>query len=329
MTSTTHTVDFNAAMRIRGSKPWPIEVPDSNPEQVPDPAIARSYHFAPWTKPLLMWFRGQTDGVLRPLWVTGPTGCGKSQAIVALCSAVGMPLFQFTGSSRTEVTDFLGRWNLKGTQTVWMDGPLTTAVRNGGVFLLDEADTLDPSILVMLNGVLDGRILSISENGETVRINPHFMFVATANSCGDGTSASKYNGTLAMNTAFVNRFSMVEADYMDPGQESNMLTRLFPQWTGFVPNLVRFANMVRELSKGNAVSGLSDIDVAMDVAVSVRTLRSILWWMTQGLTKDEALDVALANQKGGDPAVRKALHEIMQRVEPNEPAPQKTVSKKR
>src|SRR5690606_40905789 len=63
-------------------------------------------------------------------------------------------------------------------QTRFVDGPLTKAMREGFIFVLDEYDTLDPAVSVGLHAVLEGRPLVIPENGgEIIHPHPNFRFV--------------------------------------------------------------------------------------------------------------------------------------------------------
>ena len=78
----------------------------------------------------------------------------------------------------------------------FVPGPLLTAMKEGGWFLLDEIDLLDPATAAGLNGVAEGRPLTIPETGEAVTAQPEFRFIATAtaNSNGAGDASGLYQG---------------------------------------------------------------------------------------------------------------------------------------
>ena len=200
------------------------------------------------------------------------------------------------------------------------DGPLTAAMRNGGIFLLNEIDLLDPSTAAGLNSILDGVGLTIPETGE--HVSPHFMFrfIATANSAGAGDETGLYQGVLRQNLAFMDRFTLVEADYLPVKAELALIERLVPEIPVDVrEKMVKFANMVRELFMGKDVKGVSDT-VTTDITLSTRTL--LRWALlvklyaplrSQGVNVVfHALDRALLFRASKVTAV--SLREIAQRI---------------
>ena len=159
------------------------------------------------------------------LYVCGPSGCGKSSSIREWCARTGTPLFQVTANGRLEFPDLVGHVSLEsdgagGTKTSFVHGPLARAMRDGGVFLLDEIDLLDPAVCAGLNGVLDGSGLLIPENGGEY-IQPHelFRFVATGNSKGRGDDSGAYSGVAVQNAALLDRFSCIEAGWLPRAAE--------------------------------------------------------------------------------------------------------------
>ena len=81
-----------------------------------------------------------------PLLLKGPTGCGKTRFVSHMAAKVGLPLFTVSCHDDLSAADLTGRYLLKGGDTVWVDGPLTRAVRDGGVCYLDEiVKALKPS----------------------------------------------------------------------------------------------------------------------------------------------------------------------------------------
>lgn len=75
----------------------------------------------------------------------------------------------------------------------WCDGPLVSAMREGGIFLLDEISLADDSVLERLNSVLETeRTLLLVEKGcdphdkvGKIVAEPEFRIVATMNPGGD------------------------------------------------------------------------------------------------------------------------------------------------
>ena len=92
-----------------------------------------------------------------PLLLKGPTGCGKSRFVEAMAAAVGRPLVTVACNDETTATDLLGRWLVRGGDTVWQDGPVTRAVRSGAILYLDEIAEAREDVIVVLHSLSDYR----------------------------------------------------------------------------------------------------------------------------------------------------------------------------
>ena len=68
----------------------------------------------------------------------GPTGCGKTRFVEAMAQDLGRPLITVACHDDLTTADLVGRFLLRGGETVWVDGPLTRAVREGAICYLDE-----------------------------------------------------------------------------------------------------------------------------------------------------------------------------------------------
>lgn len=204
------------------------------------------------------------DGLL----LVGATGCGKTSLIEQVCARLHIPVQSFTCGGSTEFLDLVGQWTLQNGSTVWMDGVLTKAMREGHVLILNEIDLVDPAELANLNGVLEGAPLILSQkNGEIIYPNENFRLVATSNSNGSG-SDGMYVGVQRQNLAFLDRFLVVEVDYADKEIEMAILEKMTPQ----IPKAIRLlmielANKVRTVFKGE-----EDADTDLSVTFSTRTL---------------------------------------------------------
>ena len=74
-----------------------------------------------------------------PLMLKGPTGCGKTRFVEHMAARLGRELITVSCNEDTSATDLLGRHLLLGGDTVWTDGPVTRAARQGAMLYLDEA----------------------------------------------------------------------------------------------------------------------------------------------------------------------------------------------
>src|SRR5215213_11196097 len=85
-----------------------------------------------------------------PVMLKGPTGCGKTRFVEHMAwrlghgdvgtasNGDGPGLITVACHEDLTATDLVGRYLLSGDETVWMDGPLTRAVRTGAICYLDE-----------------------------------------------------------------------------------------------------------------------------------------------------------------------------------------------
>lgn len=284
------------------------------------PALKSNYMTPPWLRDVIMWFIYGDE----PLYITGPTGCGKTSGVKQIAAMLNYPVFEITGHNRLETPELVGHFALQNGSTVWVDGPLTMAMRQGGLFLLNEIDLLDPSTATGLNSVLDGSPLCIADTAEVVQPAAGFRFVGTANTNGSGDDAGVYVGTLRQNAAFQNRFLHIEADYLSPEAEAVLLKNVAPNLPDTVHEIMqRLTTAVRGMLTGKEIpdSALASFGGAnIQVPISTRTLLRWAYWTEKlepmkksGMNVlEKALDMSIANSC--DSVSRNTLHELLQRL---------------
>jgi nitric oxide reductase NorQ protein len=117
-----------------------------------------------------------------PLLLKGPTGCGKTRFVAYMAARLGRPLYTVSCHDDLTAADLTGRYLLKGGDTVWVDGPLTRAVRDGAICYLDEVVEARKDVTVVLHPVTDHRrILPLERTGELLQAPPEFMLVVSYN----------------------------------------------------------------------------------------------------------------------------------------------------
>ena len=72
-----------------------------------------------------------------PVLLKGPTGCGKTRFVAAMAHKLGRPLITVACHEDLTASDLIGRYLIQGDETVWVDGPLSAAVRHGAILYLD------------------------------------------------------------------------------------------------------------------------------------------------------------------------------------------------
>ena len=108
-----------------------------------------------------------------PLLLKGPTGCGKTRFVAHMAARLGRPLHTVACHDDLTAADLTGRYLLKGGETVWVDGPLTRAVREGGICYLDEVVEARKDVTVVLHPLTDDRrLLPLERTGELLEAPP-------------------------------------------------------------------------------------------------------------------------------------------------------------
>src|SRR5438132_8535432 len=117
-----------------------------------------------------------------PVLLKGPTGCGKTRFIEAMAHELGRDLITVAGHEDLTSADLVGRFLLQGGETVWVDGPLTRAVREGAIFYLDEVVEARQDTTVVIHPLTDHRRqLPIDRLNETLTAAPGFCMVVSYN----------------------------------------------------------------------------------------------------------------------------------------------------
>jgi nitric oxide reductase NorQ protein len=127
-----------------------------------------------------------------PVLLKGPTGCGKTRFIEYMAATVPrrtggnghVPGHLITVACHEDLTgsDLIGRYLIKGDETVWIDGPLTRAVRHGAVCYLDEVVEARKDTVVLIHPLTDHRrILPVDKTGEILEAHPDFLLVLSYN----------------------------------------------------------------------------------------------------------------------------------------------------
>ncbi|MCO4745012.1 MAG: CbbQ/NirQ/NorQ/GpvN family protein [Proteobacteria bacterium] len=118
----------------------------------------------------------------QPLLLRGPTGCGKSRFVEHMAHRLGRPLVTVACHEDTSATDLLGRFLIQGGDTVWQDGPVTRAVRQGAILYLDELAEARPDVIVALHPLSDHRHQIFVDRLDTsLTAAEGFMLVASYN----------------------------------------------------------------------------------------------------------------------------------------------------
>lgn len=258
---------------------------------------------------ILAWNRGAAGD--DPLYLTGPTGSGKSSIITQIAARLGIPLYVVSCHERMEIPELFGRYVVREGSMVWQDGPFITGLKeSGGAWiLLDEADTLDPGTFIGLNALLEGRSIIIPETGETIDpLSCGSRIVMAGNTAGNGDSTGLYQSTKRQNLASMGRFMILEVGYADPNEEIMILEKAIPTLPSIIRDkMIGIANEVRKLFVGG------ELEVTMCTRTLVRWANLTTFYKAKPNIDPitYALDRAIGYR--AEATSRQALHELCQR----------------
>jgi len=282
-------------------------VPSNNPF-VP---TQKSYVFRKDHLRDVLAFLGASNG--DGLYLTGPTGSGKTSLLEQVCARLHWGVHSVTGHCRLELNDLLGQFMLvDGGAMQWIDGPLTLAVRLGHVLLINEIDAVDPAELIGLNEIVEGKPLTIPQTGAVIAPHPKFRLVATGNSAGAGDQSGLYQGVLRQNLAFLDRFRLMEVGYPDPADEMKLLADMVPNMPEPLrESMINVANQIRKVFMGGQDGG-GMLSVTLSTRGLMRWASLVATFKSAPNALAYALDRALTFR--AEPAEREAIHRIAKDV---------------
>lgn len=229
------------------------------------------------------------------LYISGPSGCGKTSAVLQIAARLRWSVEQVTFSNRSEVQDLLGHFSVRDRNVTFHYGPLSRAMLNGSILLLNEIDLVNPGDLALLNDVIEGRPLCILQNGgEIVFPHPFFRVIATANTKGSGDDSGFYNGTRILNQAFLDRWRFIECSYPEEKIERLLLKNKIPSLkSDLIDKLLQLTLELRRVSteRTESIGSLS-------APFSTRVLLRLAGLLAQSskLNIYAALDLAYASR---------------------------------
>ncbi len=224
----------------------------------------------------------------------GPTGCGKTRFVEAMAHDLGRPLMTVACHDDLTTADLVGRFLLQGGETVWVDGPLTRAVREGAICYLDEIVEARQDTTVVLHPLADyRRQLPMERLGETLDAAPGFCLVVSYN--------PGYQSILKdLKDSTRQRMVAIELDFPPAEIEEKILVHEAAIDEAVAAELVRLGGAIRRLE----TSGLREV-------ASTRVLVAAARLVTAGLPLRDAARAAVAGPLTDDPVVTAGLFEMI------------------
>ncbi|WP_171042912.1 CbbQ/NirQ/NorQ/GpvN family protein [Maritimibacter alexandrii] len=228
-----------------------------------------------------------------PLLLKGPTGCGKTRFVEHMAVRLGLPLHTVACHDDLSAADLIGRYLIKGGETVWVDGPLTRAVREGGICYLDEVVEARKDVTVVLHPLTDDRRrLVIDRTGEELVAPASFMLVASYN-------PGYQNVLKKLKPSTRQRFLSIGFDFPEPDLETGVVAREAGLDTDRAGALVRLAGHIRKLS-----------GMDLEEGVSTRLLIYAGTLIAGGMRSEDAIEAAIVEPLSDEPDVQQALRDL-------------------
>jgi nitric oxide reductase NorQ protein len=228
-----------------------------------------------------------------PILLKGPTGCGKTRFVEHMTWRLKRPLLTVSCHDDLTASDLVGRFLIRGGETMWVDGPLARAVRHGGICYLDEVVEARKDTTVVIHPLADDRrVLPMEKLGEVLTADPAFCLVISYN--------PGYQSVLKeLKQSTRQRFVALEFNYPDAALEQKIIRSESDIDDNIAANLVKFAHMTRNL-KG---SGL-------DEGASTRLLVHAGKLINSGINPVDACASAVAQTLTDDPEMLVAINEL-------------------
>ena len=225
------------------------------------------------------------------IMLKGPTGCGKTRFIEHMAHRLSVPLFTVSCHEDITSADLLGRYLLVGGETQWVDGPLTRAVREGGICYLDEIVEARQDSIVAIHPLADHRReLSLERQGGTkIMAADGFGLVVSYN-----PGYQSILKDLKMSTR--QRMVAIELDFPPPELEHSIVLHETGADAKTVDDLVDLATAIRRLED----SGLREV-------ASTRTLVAAGILVANGLSPRNAALAAMAGPLTDDKVLAAGL----------------------
>src|SRR5688572_11527967 len=237
-----------------------------------------------------------------PVLLKGPTGCGKTRFVEFMAHSLlkeehnGLAGNLITVACHEDLTgsDLVGRYLIKGDETVWIDGPLTQAVRIGAVCYLDEIVEARKDTIVLIHPLTDHRrILPVDKTGEILEAHPDFLLVLSYN--------PGYQSVLKdLKPSTRQRFVAIDFDYPARDLEARIIAHESGVDARQALRLATLGEKVRHLAAGGCGEG-----------VSTRLLVYAGQLIRLGIAPGRACTVAVSHALSDDVESQRAIDDVV------------------
>lgn len=210
------------------------------------------------------------SGAFYPVYITGLSGNGKTIMVEQGCAQAKREYIRVQITPETDEDDLIGGFRLVNGETVFAEGPVIKAMKQGAILLIDELDRGSNKIMC-LQGVLEGKPVLIKKTGEVVKPANGFNVIATANTKGKGSDDGRFIAANIIDEAFLERFTItMEQPYPSSSVERKIVMKHMEKFgkadTEFADTLTTWSETIRK----------TFLDGGIDDLVSTRRLCHIV-----------------------------------------------------
>lgn len=225
-----------------------------------------------------------------PILLKGPTGCGKTRFMEYMSWRLKRPLITVSCHDDLTASDLVGRYLITGGETLWVDGPLTRAVRAGSICYLDEIVEARKDTTVVIHPLCDDRrVLPMEKLGELLEAPPEFCIAISYN--------PGYQSVLKdLKQSTRQRFVALEFDYPDTLIEQKIVEKETGVDANTATQLVKFAHMTRNLKGSGLDEGASTrllVHAAKLIETGINPVTACKSCISQALTDDAEMLTAV------------------------------------
>lgn len=224
----------------------------------------------------------------------GPTGCGKTRFVEHMAWRLARPLVTVACHDDLSASDLTGRYLIRGSDTIWLDGPLTLAARLGAICYLDEIIEARSDTIVVIHPLTDDRrILPLDKTGELVEAAAGFQLVISYN-------PGYQHGLKDLKPSTRQRFVALEFGFPAPEVEAQVVAREGGVTRDTAVALVGLTTRLRSLGD----RGLAEVPSTRLIVATARLVAS-------GIPVRSACRTALLGPLTDDPDLLAAMHDLV------------------
>lgn len=267
----------------------------TKPVKIEDFKIAKEPYYIPHANEVEVFTAAYKNRL--PVMLKGPTGCGKTRFLQYMAYKLKRPLITVSCHDDLTSSDLVGRYLIKGGETVWVDGPLTEAVRIGAICYLDEIVEARKDTTVVIHPLTDDRrILPIEKRGEVLKAAEGFMLAVSFN--------PGYQNILKnLKQSTRQRFVSLTFDYPPKELEAEIVKHESDVDAETAKSIVTLGEKIRNLK-----------DKGLDEGASTRLLIYTGQLIVSGISAKEACIAALAEPITDEPDIKRTIIEIIDTV---------------